>query len=57
MYNGARIAAVVPAYKEEQMIRQVIETMPDFVDHIVIVDDCSPDDTSARRAASSTTRA
>jgi glycosyltransferase involved in cell wall biosynthesis len=46
MYKGARIAAVVPAYKEEKMIGKVIETMPDFVDHIVIVDDCSPDDTS-----------
>lgn len=46
MYNGARIAAVVPAYKEERMISTVINTMPDFVDHIVIVDDCSPDRTS-----------
>jgi glycosyltransferase involved in cell wall biosynthesis len=46
MYNGARIAAVVPAYKEEKMITQVIDTMPEFVDHIVIVDDHSPDNTS-----------
>jgi len=46
MYKGARIAAVVPAYNEELMIAQVIDTMPDYVDHIVIVDDCSPDDTS-----------
>src|SRR6478736_6418394 len=46
MYNGARIAAVVPAFREERMIGRVIETMPDFVDFIVIVDDCSPDDTS-----------
>ena len=41
-----RIAAVVPAYREEAHIADVIETMPAFVDHIVIVDDCSPDDTS-----------
>lgn len=46
MYKGATIAAVVPAYKEEAMISRVIETMPPFVDHIVIVDDCSPDGTS-----------
>ncbi len=46
MYRGARVAAVVPAYKEELMIARVVETMPDYVDHIVIVDDCSPDDTS-----------
>lgn len=52
MYKGATVAAVVPAYREELMIAKVIETMPDFVDHIVIVDDCSPDDTSgAARAA------
>jgi glycosyltransferase involved in cell wall biosynthesis len=46
MYKGAVIAAVVPAYREEKMIGRVITTMPDFVDHIVIVDDCSPDTTS-----------
>ena len=47
MYKGAIIAAVVPAYKEEEMIGQVILTMPDYVDYIVIVDDHSPDGTSA----------
>jgi glycosyltransferase involved in cell wall biosynthesis len=46
VFNGARIAAVVPAYREEAMISTVIDTMPDFVDFIVIVDDCSPDGTS-----------
>lgn len=46
MYKGAKVAAVVPAYKEETMIATVIRTMPDFVDHIVIVDDESPDGTS-----------
>ena len=56
MYNGARIAAVVPAYKEERMIGQVIATMPDYVDHIVIVDDCSPDNTSAAVRAISDSR-
>ena len=51
MYKGAVIAAVVPAYREEKMIATVITTMPDFVDHIVIVDDCSPDDTSGAARA------
>lgn len=46
MYKGAKIAAVVPAYNEEKMIGKVIETMPPFIDFIVIVDDCSPDRTS-----------
>lgn len=46
MYKGAVVAAVVPAYKEEKLIATVIDTMPSYVDHIVIVDDCSPDGTS-----------
>ncbi|MFM7537852.1 MAG: glycosyltransferase family 2 protein [Acidimicrobiales bacterium] len=48
MYHGKRIAVVVPAYKEEALIATVITTMPEFVDHIVVIDDCSPDATSAR---------
>lgn len=40
------VAVVVPAYNEEKQIRRVIETMPDFVDRIVIVNDCSKDKTS-----------
>jgi glycosyltransferase involved in cell wall biosynthesis len=46
MYENERIAVVVPAYKEQAHIASVILTMPAFVDHIIIVDDCSPDDTS-----------
>jgi glycosyltransferase involved in cell wall biosynthesis len=46
MYKGARVAAVVPAYNESKMIGEVISTMPSYVDFIVIVDDCSPDNTS-----------
>jgi glycosyltransferase involved in cell wall biosynthesis len=46
MYHDAVIAAVVPAYKERNHIADVIRTMPDYVDHIVVVDDCSPDDTA-----------
>ncbi len=46
MYKGKTIGVVVPAYNEELLIGRVIETMPDFVDVIVIVDDCSTDKTS-----------
>ncbi len=38
---------VVPAYNEEKLIGRVIETMPELVDKIVAVDDCSADGTAA----------
>jgi len=41
------IAVVVPAYNEERQIRQVLETMPDFVDRIIVVNDCSSDNTAS----------
>lgn len=45
MINNKTIAVVIPAYNEETQIRNVIETMPDFVDRIVVVNDCSNDRT------------
>lgn len=56
MYKGAVVAAVVPAYNEAKMITRVIDTMPACVDHIVIVDDCSPDGTSEAVTASADPR-
>ena len=46
MYRERTIAAVVPAFEESDQIKGVIATMPDFVDHIVVVDDASPDGTA-----------
>lgn len=48
MYQGKKIGVVVPAYNEETLIGRVIETMPDFVDRIYVVDDCSQDGTCDR---------
>ncbi|MCB0805447.1 MAG: glycosyltransferase family 2 protein [Bacteroidales bacterium] len=47
MLNNKTVAVVVPAFNEEKQIGLVIETMPDFVDRIVIVNDMSSDGTSA----------
>jgi glycosyltransferase involved in cell wall biosynthesis len=46
MYKDHTVAVVVPAYNEELLIGRVIETMPVFVDAMIIVDDCSSDRTN-----------
>jgi len=46
MVQEHRIAVVVPAYNEQALIGRVIETMPDCVDRIVVVDDGSRDGTT-----------
>ena len=45
MINNKTIAVVIPAYNEEKQIGLVIETMPDFVDKIVVINDGSKDKT------------
>ena len=47
MYKNRRIGVVIPAYNEASQIVQVIRTMPDYVDHLIVVDDCSSDGTFA----------
>ena len=46
MYRNRTVAVVVPAYNEETQITRVIDTMPAFVDCIVITNDRSTDRTS-----------
>jgi len=45
MYDGQTIAAVIPAYNEENHIGGVIDTLPAFLDRAYVVDDGSTDDT------------
>jgi glycosyltransferase involved in cell wall biosynthesis len=47
MYKDKSVCVVVPAYNEETQILKVIDSMPDFVDLMVIVDDASTDGTAA----------
>jgi glycosyltransferase involved in cell wall biosynthesis len=47
MLKGKTVAVVVPAYNEETQIGIVIDTMPDFVDRIIIINDGSKDNTEA----------
>ncbi|MDX1434011.1 MAG: glycosyltransferase family 2 protein [Gammaproteobacteria bacterium] len=45
MFEEKKVAVVVPCYNEELLVGRVIETMPDFVDRIYLVDDVSTDRT------------
>ena len=59
MIDGVKVAVVVPAHDVERWLGEVLDTMPGFVDHVVVVDDGSRDGTAAiptgRRADGRTT--
>ncbi len=45
MYREHSVGVVVPAYNEEGFVGDVIDTIPEFVDRVYVVDDCSTDGT------------
>jgi dolichol-phosphate mannosyltransferase len=46
--HGNTIAVVIPAYRCADQITETITTIPGWVQHIIVVDDCSPDDLTER---------
>lgn len=46
MLFNKTVAVVVPAFNEEKQIGRVLSTMPDFIDRIIVVNDCSSDNTA-----------
>lgn len=46
MYKEKRILIVIPAYNEARHLKEVIAGIPEYVDSIIVVDDCSTDDTA-----------
>ena len=40
------IAAVIPCYRVEREIQSVLQTVPSYIHHIIVVDDASPDSTA-----------
>lgn len=45
MYKNKTIAVVIPCYNEEKQIKNVINTLPRFINKIVVIDDKSKDHT------------
>jgi glycosyltransferase involved in cell wall biosynthesis len=56
MWHEARVAVVVPAYREARLIARTLAGIPRFVDGIFVVDDHSPDQTLAVARACSDPR-
>jgi len=53
MLGGKRVAVVVPAYNEARLIERAVSQVPEFVDHLLVVDDASTDGTLAALNGSS----
>jgi glycosyltransferase involved in cell wall biosynthesis len=56
MYQQLRVAVVIPAFNEEAAVGAAIAAVPDFVDHVIVVDDASTDATAAVAAAAAAAR-
>jgi glycosyltransferase involved in cell wall biosynthesis len=48
MWQGAKVAVIVPAYQEERLVARMLARVPRYVDRIYVIDDASTDATAAR---------
>lgn len=43
MWNDSKITVVIPCYKVDQHIESTVNGLPEWIDEVVLVNDCSPD--------------
>ena len=48
MFKNKMVSVVIPAHNEQKLIRKVLQSIPHWVDHIYVIDDCSLDSTSEK---------
>jgi glycosyltransferase involved in cell wall biosynthesis len=46
MLAGQSVGIVVPAYNEEAQLAAMLQTIPDYIDRVIVVDDASRDNTA-----------
>ncbi len=51
MYRHLSVAVIVPAFNEERAIRATIAAVPEFADHVIVIDDASRDATAEHACA------
>lgn len=51
MYKDNNIGVVIPTYRSKTTIEQVVRDLPDWIDHIVVVDDACPDGSASQLKA------
>lgn len=54
-FERYKIAIIIPAYRVEKNIEDVLNSIPDYTKHIIVVDDASPDSTADLVTARRTT--
>jgi glycosyltransferase involved in cell wall biosynthesis len=45
-FRNYHIAVVIPCYRVEKEIQSVLYALPEYIEHIIVVDDASPDSTA-----------
>lgn len=45
MYKDHSVGVVIPAYNEESLIGKTLESVPDYIDSVYVINDCSTDKT------------